>query len=281
MGKFSGVLLGSDFDNTLVYTAQAFSESGDLPPIPAYNLERLWYFVENGGSFSVLTGRAWVAFKHLIEPIPINAPCVLNNGTEIIDVRTGEIILSKPLDSSVTADLHDAISQIEGVAFEFYGRGEPIALLYPNDYSRRHIRITNFSTRKISSPDEVESPLLKITMDGPAEVLEKLYKIITAQEWFSKYELVYTGNCLMDLTPKGATKGAALEFLADYCNISMEHTYAVGDQVNDLSMLLAAKRGFAPKNSASQLFDSGAAVLRHCSDGAVGEVVDYLDSLYQ
>ena len=41
MGKFSGMLLVSDFDNTFQYTESALESDGmeALPPLPARNLE--------------------------------------------------------------------------------------------------------------------------------------------------------------------------------------------------------------------------------------------------
>ena len=34
MGKFDGVLLASDFDNTLLYTEDALRTGGPVPPLP-------------------------------------------------------------------------------------------------------------------------------------------------------------------------------------------------------------------------------------------------------
>ena len=53
MGKFDGVLLVSDFDDTLY---------GANRRIPPRNLEALHYFVSQGGRFTVATGRAHRTF---------------------------------------------------------------------------------------------------------------------------------------------------------------------------------------------------------------------------
>ena len=41
MGKFDGVLLASDFDNTLLYTEEALRTGGPVPPLPERNREAL------------------------------------------------------------------------------------------------------------------------------------------------------------------------------------------------------------------------------------------------
>ena len=62
MGKFDGVLLASDFDNTLVYTEDALQNGEAVPPLPERNRQALEYFMAEGGFFAIATGRALAAF---------------------------------------------------------------------------------------------------------------------------------------------------------------------------------------------------------------------------
>ena len=69
MRKFNGLLLVSDFDNTLVYTEEALQKCVDMPPVSDENRAAIEYFMANGGIFSVATGapspplkRLWTAF---------------------------------------------------------------------------------------------------------------------------------------------------------------------------------------------------------------------------
>ena len=63
MRKFNGLLLVSDFDNTLVYTEEALQKCVDMPPVSDENRAAIEYFMANGGIFSVATGRAKPAFE--------------------------------------------------------------------------------------------------------------------------------------------------------------------------------------------------------------------------
>ena len=85
MGKFDGVLLLSDFDNTLVYTEDVLVSGGDLPPLSHANREAIQYFMAEGGIFSVATGRALPSFSRVREGVPMNGPTVLFNGAAIYD----------------------------------------------------------------------------------------------------------------------------------------------------------------------------------------------------
>ena len=83
MGKFDGVLLASDFDNTLLYTEDALRTGGPVPPLPERNREALDYFIREGGAFSIATGRALAAFARYADMVPMNAPGVVCNGAAI------------------------------------------------------------------------------------------------------------------------------------------------------------------------------------------------------
>ena len=74
MLKFNKVLLASDFDNTLVYTHRALERGEDIPPMSARNREAVEYFIQNGGYFSISTGRALPAFARYAKDLPCNAP---------------------------------------------------------------------------------------------------------------------------------------------------------------------------------------------------------------
>lgn len=63
LGKFNGVLLVSDFDDTLY---------GEDMRITRENVEALTYFTREGGTFTVATGRARPNFAPHASHIPIN-----------------------------------------------------------------------------------------------------------------------------------------------------------------------------------------------------------------
>ena len=88
MGKFDGVLLASDFDNTILNTELPRRTGCPIPPISQRNVEALRYFMDNGGRFAVATGRALPAFRMFAEQVPMNAPAVGCNGGALYDFKT-------------------------------------------------------------------------------------------------------------------------------------------------------------------------------------------------
>uniref|UniRef100_UPI001C556D97 HAD family hydrolase n=1 Tax=Klebsiella pneumoniae TaxID=573 RepID=UPI001C556D97 len=63
IGKYDNFLLISDLDGTLINSKQEISKE---------NLEAVKYFIENGGIFSVATGRTTQNIRLHIKELPIN-----------------------------------------------------------------------------------------------------------------------------------------------------------------------------------------------------------------
>ena len=100
MGKFDGVLLACDFDNTLVYTEPALVGGDPIPSLDRKNREALEYFSAHGGHFAVATGRALAAFQTIAPELPINTPCVICNGAALYDFGRGEYLDYNLLDET-------------------------------------------------------------------------------------------------------------------------------------------------------------------------------------
>ena len=77
MGIFSDVLLTVDYDRTLTAPDST---------IPERNIEAIRYFIENGGAFTINTGRSVPMTKVFRDRVPVNAPLLLYNGSAASDV---------------------------------------------------------------------------------------------------------------------------------------------------------------------------------------------------
>ncbi len=67
-------------------------------------------------------------------------------------------------------------------------------------------------------------------------------------ELIDDVELSFSSNRYIEFNMKGIDKGRGLRALADYLNIDIRDTIAVGDNVNDLPMIKAAGLGIGVRN---------------------------------
>ena len=280
MGKFTGVLLASDFDNTLIYTEEALRTGAPVPPLPERNRESLTYFMAQGGRFAVSTGRALAAFLKYAELVPMNAPGVVCNGAALYDFQTGEYLETALLDQRSLERGQVILDRFPAAAVEAYHIGNVIHAVHPNEFTRRHEHLTKVAVTETSSLTEVPLPLGKLLFEAEHGTLEEIVAFLRGQGWAGDYELIFSGQTLLEMTVKGANKGGMVRRLAGRLGISMEHVYCAGDEANDISMLTASREGFAPANCIPAVRECGATVVCDAREGALADVVAILDQRY-
>ena len=265
MGKFDGLLLVSDFDDTL-YTAHR-----RLPPRNAAALD---YWTREGGLFTVATGRAHRTFAPYVRLAPINAPVVLSNGSAIYDFQRDEMLVQTLLDPRAPEDFSALMETIPSLGLEAY-HGEDIYVFRPNAVTDAHMAKVGTDYEERSIPD-MPRPWTK------AIVQQEYGELLRARAWLEehcpdRYEAVFSNRFYLEITRRGCNKGGMVRQLLELLHIPQENLYCVGDNQNDIPMLALSAIPFAPANCAQEVRDWGAELLCHCEEGAVGELIERLD----
>lgn len=281
MGKFTGVLLASDFDNTLIHTEPALRSGAPIPPLSVRNREALEYFMAEGGRFAVATGRALAAFMRYADVVPMNAPGIVCNGAALYDFAQEAYLETAMLEGEVRERGQAVLDRFPDAAVEAYHVENVIHAVRPNEITRNHEHLTKVAVTEIPSLLDAPLPLGKLLFEAEHGTLEQVLLFLEEQGWREDYELIFSMPALLEMTAKGANKGAMVRRLAERLGISMEHVYCVGDEANDLSMLKAAAEGFAPANCNAVVRGSGVTLVAHCADDALAEVISILDKRYQ
>ena len=280
MGKFDGVLLASDFDNTLIYTETALRTGTAVPELSAGNRAALEYFTAEGGRFAIATGRALPAFIHYAAALPMNAPGVICNGAAIYDFAQQKYLKVALLDERALSRGQMVLDQFPSVGCEAYHIANVIHAVHPNTITRQHQHISHVGVEEKASLLEVPLPLGKLLFEEERPVLEDAKAFMEAQGWANDYELIFSGQSLLEMTKKGANKGGMVRRLAELLGIAPTRLYCIGDEANDLPMLAAAAESFAPANCIQQVRDSGATIVADAKQDALAEVVSLLDARY-
>ena len=280
MGRCDGVLLASDFDNTLIYTEDALRSDEPVPPLSRENREALEWFMAEGGRFAIATGRALAALVKYVDQVPMNAPGVVCNGAALYDFARGEYLEMAMLDGDVRERGQAVLEKFPSAAVEAYHIDNVIHAVHPNAITRQHEHLTKVAVEERPSLPEVPLPLGKLLFEDDHAVLEEIKRFLTEQGWSGDYELIFFGQNLLELTARGANKGGMVRRLAARLGISPEHVYCVGDEANDIPMLTAAAEGFAPANCVSLVRDCGATIVADARESALADVVRRLAEKY-
>jgi Cof subfamily protein (haloacid dehalogenase superfamily) len=270
MGKFDGVLLASDYDDTLYgYNLQVSQENRDA----------LLYFMGEGGRFCVSTGRAHRTFTPQIaaQNIPMNAPCVLNNGSVVFDYGTNKTLHQTFLRDSAAEDMKQLFTVFPDLGIETYFEDD-IYIHNPNQVTHRHMKLVGIQFTECPI-HEMPTPWTKVILEQDHPLLEQAQRYVL-EHWGDDYEAIFSNKYLLELTRKGSTKGGMVLWIADHLGIDRKHIYCVGDNQNDLPMLKISAIPFAPANCAPPVRDWGPRIMPSCDDHCVAAIIDVLGGIY-
>ena len=269
MGKFDGVLLVSDFDDTFL--------SGTTRGVPPRNLAALEYYLAQGGLFTIATGRAHRTFAPHVHLAPVNAPVILSNGSTLYDFQRDEMLLQTTLPDTCLEDLTDVLTRFPTLGAEFY-HGEDIFVHNPNYITDAHMKKVG-TDYTIAPVAQTPRPWTKVILqeENPLQLRVQRYILDT---YGAQYEAVFSNHYYLEITRKGSTKGGMVDELIRRLALDPKKVYCVGDNQNDIPMLARSAIPFAPANCAQEVKDWGARLLCHCDEGVLGDIVEILDEIY-
>lgn len=265
---FEGVLLASDYDGTL-----ACSDG----TIPESVRSALRFFMENGGRFTVSTGRVHRGF-HAYSAEIINAPVLLGNGSMAYDYAAERIVFSNGIGDEGIAPMRAIARTFPQLCMELYPF-ERSYVIHLTDQSYRHFTAQGIPFEEIDDPADAPRPWIKAMLGGPREIVAQAQEYIRAN--CPEISFLPTCGSYLEVLKKGVDKGVGLLQLADALGIAHDDVYAVGDGYNDVEMLRAAAKAFVPANGDPLALDCADHVVRSNEEGAVAHVIEILTEIYK
>ncbi len=269
---FSDILLTVDFDRTM--TAMDSS-------IPERNLEAVRYFMEQGGSFTVNTGRSLPMSQYFTGRVPVNAPLLLCNGSIAYDTQAKKLIFSQdiPLDLwktvQETAGLFpDLVTEIQGLEAHYTFRQDPLwqPFCAHNGCEGRYVNIGDELGPFLKF--SIYGPLRDVTVadlySGSPEELRRYDRIETVlRERFGEaVEVFRAAPRIIDVHARGISKLNGARKLQK--RLGKKLLICVGDGDNDIPMLEGADYAFCPADAiVAERFPNVCA----CGEGAVADVI--------
>lgn len=272
MGIYSDILLTVDYDRTL---------TAPDATIPRRNLDAIRYFMDNGGAFTINTGRSVPMSKTLQEQVPLNAPLLLYNGSAAYDVAKKELGFCRIIDLDLWETVRkcmtlfpDLVVEVQAVDAHYRFVENPAWDAFC-DY--------NHCARGFAQPGADLGPFLKFTLYGEirepnvsglftgteAELRRMDEAEHLAREVFGeKCEIFRAGARIIDIHAKGVSKGRSARELQK--RLGRKILVCVGDAANDLPMLLNADYAYAP---ADGVIADRFPTVCNCADGAVADVI--------
>ena len=271
-GKFEGYLLVADFDDTFC------PEHG--APVPEENRRAAQHFMDEGGLFTIATGRDVRSYYSIRDKFTVNAPLVLSNGAVIFDGESGESWYESFLPFSCRSDLTAARDAFPGTGMEVH-RGADVRVCGSNATLEEHLSRMGVPVSE-ADPGHILYPWTKVVLVAPDAIRAESETAHALCAWIAerfpgRYEAVPSG-ALVDVVAAGSNKGSGVRRLADFLDILPENVVCIGDGWNDIPMLRAAGRAFAPETALPEVLALPGVTKLGAPGRYIRDVIDRLEA---
>lgn len=263
--RFSDMVLLCDMDGTLLNSKGQLSEE---------NRKAIYYFVDNGGRFTVATGRMVFAVRNYLPALPVNLPAILYNGAAIYDFQKNEVLWEDCLREDVKSVLKELMTTFPEIGVEVFQGGD-IYFLREHEETEKH-RLREGFIPKTGGIEDIPGDWYKVILACEPEKLFRVEDFLRERQ--GSFRAVYSEPQFLELLNQGASKGRAMQELAARTGFSLSAVIAMGDHMNDMEMIRMAGLGVAPANAREEIRMAAKYCCCHHDEHAVAEIIHLLDS---
>lgn len=270
MGKFDQIIIVSDIDGTFL---------GKNSRIVPENMEAVRYFQNEGGSFTIATGREDFLIPLVLPSLPacLNVPMIACNGAYMYDFSTGRIVYEEFLpEPEISGIVEAARAFAPDIAMRITMDGhyytETFHPIFREEFADCPERV-----RVLPYADTPHGRWHKIAWEAPGDTLIAMREVIDRHALGGCYTTMPCAT-ILELQSVRGTKGTMLTPLKKILGKEDAVLYAVGDYENDIPMLSMADRRATPENGIDAVKSlPGIITLCHHDKGAMADLIRHIE----
>ena len=234
MEPFDSYIIFSDYDGTL----------GRKKVISEKNLEAVRYFQQNGGLFTIATGRFREFFRSFEPDFVPNTYMITSSGAIIYDINTDEIIYKRPADRAILDTVCEALPLMQGVLdVLLFSENDSVKIDFSEPDLYERIRSVPFTVLKVL----IHVPRAQELSDIDKKILEQIAgdRYIVTRSWVGGVEI----------QARDSDKGHAIDHVMSLLGEEgkKRKIICIGDYENDISMFDHVDVSYAVEDA----FDAG------------------------
>ncbi|MEW6548243.1 MAG: Cof-type HAD-IIB family hydrolase [Spirochaetota bacterium] len=238
-------LIALDLDDTLLDSRLGISEPNKAAVRAA----------EDAGIDIVLaSGRNYASLKEYAKVLELDRPgnfLICSNGAETLATEDGRSIEHLTLTEAFCHEATEAVEAL-GLSWQVYMDGK----IYSLDRNRWALLDQHLTGQPlVDAPPKKElfaGGQTKFVVPGDPARIAEVYPLLAAT-FRDRAEIVTSKPYFLEILPLGADKGSALVRLSGILGFPMEEVMAIGDAMNDLTMVKVAGWGCAPANALEEI----------------------------
>lgn len=268
---FSDILLTVDYDRTLTAPDST---------IPERNIEAIRYFLENGGAFTVNTGRSLPMAQAFKDKVPTSAPLLLYTGAAAYDAAQEKLVFMQEIQMDMWETVHELLELFPDLVVEVQALDKHYNFIPNAGWDAFSANNCAYAT---AEPGQDLGPFLKFAIygeirdvtvnhlfHGTEEEIRRMdeAEAVLNEKYGDKLAVFRAGPRVIDVQAKGVSKAAAARRLQQ--QMGRKILVCMGDAENDVVMLDGADYAFVP---ADAILKDRYENVCQCADGAVADVI--------
>lgn len=278
-------LIATDMDGTLLNAGHEVSEE---------NIQAIKAAQDQGITVVIATGRAFYEASSPIEPTGLKVPYICLNGAEVRD-ESFDIMHTSSLNHEMIEQITNILNS-EDVYYQVYTNfgiytedpqkdldiyidiAEHAGQKADVEKIRNHIqhRIDQGTLKVVNNYDEITGRRGEIVMkilayDADVEKIERVSKQLKQH---SNLAISSSARGNIEITNAYAQKGIALEEIAKQLGIDMKDVMAIGDNMNDVSMLERVGYPVAMENAIPEVKEYAKEITDTNEHSGVGKAIN-------
>lgn len=205
---------------------------------------------------SVASGRPYYLAKKVLEDLNIDGPCVLDGGSQIMDVKTRKILFEKFLSIEKQREI--------------------LKLLLPYNYSILRSQEESRSMKSLDDADEETGKLVVVgvTPEDTIKMLEELTAVKGTAPHPVNNSWANPDFIDLHITNSESTKKHAIEELLKILEIKKDEAIGVGDSLNDMPLFESVGFKVAMGNAPKELKEQADYVAPSVEEDGVADVIE-------
>ena len=268
---FSDILLTVDYDRTLTAPDST---------IPERNIEAIRYFLENGGAFTVNTGRSLPMAQAFKDKVPTSAPLLLYTGAAAYDAAQEKLVFMQEIQMDMWETVHELLELFPDLVVEVQALDKHYNFIPNAGWDAFSANNCAYAT---AEPGQDLGPFLKFAIygeirdvtvnhlfHGTEEEIRRMdeAEAVLNEKYGDKLAVFRAGPRVIDVQAKGVSKAVAARRLQQ--QMGRKILVCMGDAENDVVMLDGADYAFVP---ADAILKDRYENVCQCADGAVADVI--------
>lgn len=256
----------SDFDGTLLRRDDTVSPR---------TKKAIADFTAAGGVFGISTGRAYTSICQRLDELGLHGsfPILCCQGALSRDSVTGEILGSIPMATPSAVEFLRR-AQTSGHMAQFYTAGNIYAPEY-NEINGLYFKMNRLRPQEVGDivpfAQQCKEPILKTLCFVAPEERQQMLALFAD---IADIKVCASHPMLIEAMSVSAGKGNGLVAECKRRGIPPEQCVAIGDEQNDVEMLVAAGLGVAMGNAVAEAKAAADHVTSDCNHDGVAEVIE-------